>query len=71
MPSTYQKVSLNAVLGLFLDAQGHALPAHTLAILDGLLTLAFGALHRLDFTRHTNYSDHVSEDQCRYRFVTG
>jgi hypothetical protein len=29
MPSTYQKASLNALLGLFLDAQGHALPAHT------------------------------------------
>jgi hypothetical protein len=25
----YQKASLKAVLGLFLDAQGHALPAHT------------------------------------------
>lgn len=29
MPSTYQKASLNALLGLFLEAQGHALPAHT------------------------------------------
>ena len=29
MPSTYQKASFNAVLGLFLDAQGHALPEHT------------------------------------------
>jgi hypothetical protein len=29
MPSTYQKASLNALLGLFLDAQGHALPNHT------------------------------------------
>ncbi|MDX2213602.1 MAG: transposase [Oculatellaceae cyanobacterium bins.114] len=29
MPSTYQKASLKALLGLFLDAQGHALPAHT------------------------------------------
>ena len=29
MPSAYQKASLNALLGLFLDAQGHALPAHT------------------------------------------
>lgn len=29
MPSVYQKASLKAVLGLFLDAQGHALPAHT------------------------------------------
>jgi hypothetical protein len=29
MPSTYQKASLKAVLALFLDAQGHALPAHT------------------------------------------
>jgi len=29
MPSVYQKASLNAVLGLFLDAQGHALPEHT------------------------------------------
>ncbi len=29
MPSVYQKASLKALLGLFLDAQGHALPAHT------------------------------------------
>ena len=29
MPSVYQKASLKAVLGLFLDAQGHALPDHT------------------------------------------
>lgn len=28
MPSAYQKASLKALLGLFLDAQGHALPAH-------------------------------------------
>lgn len=29
MPSTYQKASLEAVLALFLDEQGHALPEHT------------------------------------------
>ncbi|MEO0756416.1 MAG: transposase [Cyanobacteria bacterium J06648_16] len=29
MPSVYQKASLQAMLGLFLDTQGHALPAHT------------------------------------------
>jgi hypothetical protein len=29
MPSVYQKASLKAVLGLFLDALGHALPEHT------------------------------------------
>jgi len=29
MPSSYQKASLNAVFGLFLDAQGHALPEQT------------------------------------------
>ena len=29
MPSVYQKASLNALLGLFLEAQGHALPEHT------------------------------------------
>ncbi|WP_233748707.1 hypothetical protein [Leptodesmis sichuanensis] len=29
MPGAYQKASLKARLGLFLDAQGHALPAHT------------------------------------------
>ncbi|MGD1863236.1 MAG: hypothetical protein ACFB0D_01645 [Phormidesmis sp.] len=29
MPSVYQKASLKAVLGLFLAAQGHALPEHT------------------------------------------
>ena len=29
MPSVYQKASLKAVLGLFLGAQGHALPEHT------------------------------------------
>jgi hypothetical protein len=29
MPSPYQKASLKALLGLFLEAQGHALPAHT------------------------------------------
>ena len=29
MPSVYQKASLKAVLGLFLDAQGHAVPEHT------------------------------------------
>ena len=29
MPSLYQKASLNAMLGLFLEAQGHALPQHT------------------------------------------
>ena len=29
MPSVYQKASLKAVLGLFLDEQGHALPEHT------------------------------------------
>lgn len=28
MPSIYQKASLKAVLGMFLDAQGHALPDH-------------------------------------------
>jgi hypothetical protein len=29
MPSVYQKASLKAVLGLFLEAQGHPLPQHT------------------------------------------
>ncbi len=29
MPSVYQKASLKAVLGLFLDVHGHALPEHT------------------------------------------
>jgi hypothetical protein len=29
MPSVYQKDSLNAVLSLFLEAQGHPLPQHT------------------------------------------
>jgi len=29
MPSAYQKANLNALLGLFLDAQGHALPEHS------------------------------------------
>lgn len=29
MPSIYQKASLNAMLGLFLQAQGHPLPHHT------------------------------------------
>ena len=29
MPSVYQKASLKAVLGLFLDVQGHVLPEHT------------------------------------------
>jgi hypothetical protein len=29
MPSVYQKASLNAMLGLFLEAQGHPLPHHT------------------------------------------
>jgi hypothetical protein len=29
MPTVYQKASLNAVLGLFLEAQGKPLPAHT------------------------------------------
>ncbi len=29
MPSLYQKASLNALMGLFLEAQGHALPQHT------------------------------------------
>jgi hypothetical protein len=29
MPSVYQKASFKALLGLFLDTQGHALPAHT------------------------------------------
>lgn len=29
MPSAYQKASLKALLALFLDTQGHALPAHT------------------------------------------
>ena len=29
MPSVYQKASLKAILGLFLEAQGHALPEHT------------------------------------------
>ena len=29
MPSSYQKTSLNALFGLFLEAQGHALPQHT------------------------------------------
>jgi hypothetical protein len=29
MPSIYQKASLKAVLGLFLDAEGHCLPEHT------------------------------------------
>lgn len=29
MPSVYQKASLNAILGLFLEAQGHPLPQHT------------------------------------------
>ena len=29
MPSGYQKASLNAMLGLFLEAQGHPLPQHT------------------------------------------
>jgi hypothetical protein len=30
MPSVYQKASLNALFGLFLEAQGHPLPEHTL-----------------------------------------
>ena len=29
MPSVHQKASLNALLGLFLEAQGHVLPDHT------------------------------------------
>ncbi len=29
MPSVYQKASLNALFGLFLEAQGHPLPQHT------------------------------------------
>jgi hypothetical protein len=29
MPSVYQKASFNALFGLFLQAQGHPLPAHT------------------------------------------
>jgi Transposase DDE domain len=29
MPSLYQRASLNALLGLFLETQGHALPEHT------------------------------------------
>lgn len=29
MPSEYQKASLNALFGLFLEAQGHPLPGHT------------------------------------------
>jgi len=29
MPSMYQKASLNALFGLFLEAQGHPLPQHT------------------------------------------
>ena len=29
MPSVYQKASLNAMLGLFLEAQGHPLPQQT------------------------------------------
>jgi Transposase DDE domain len=29
MPRVYQKNSFNALMGLFLDAQGHALPQHT------------------------------------------
>jgi len=29
MPSEYQKASLNALFGLFLEAQGHPLPQHT------------------------------------------
>jgi hypothetical protein len=29
MPSVYQKASLNALSGLFLEAQGHPLPQHT------------------------------------------
>lgn len=29
MPSLYQKASFNAMLGLFLEAQGHPLPQHT------------------------------------------
>ncbi|NEQ44941.1 MAG: hypothetical protein F6K00_15810 [Leptolyngbya sp. SIOISBB] len=29
MPSVYQTASLKAILGLFLDQHGHALPEHT------------------------------------------
>ena len=29
MPSIYQKASFNAVMGLFLETQGHPLPQHT------------------------------------------
>ncbi len=29
MPSSYQKASLNALMGRFLEAQGHPLPQHT------------------------------------------
>ena len=29
MPTVYQKASFNALMGLFLEAQGHALPQHT------------------------------------------
>lgn len=29
MPSLYQKDSFNALMGLFLGSQGHALPQHT------------------------------------------
>ncbi|MCA6589721.1 MAG: hypothetical protein IM531_00715 [Pseudanabaena sp. M090S1SP1A06QC] len=28
-PSVYQKASLNAILGIFLEAQGHPYPEHT------------------------------------------
>ena len=38
MPNVYQKASLKALLGLFLEAQGHALPEHTQVKLPSALS---------------------------------
>ncbi len=45
MPSVYQKASLKAVLGLFLDAQGHALPEHTQVKSASSLSRFFNRYH--------------------------
>ena len=53
MPSLYQKKSFNALMGLFLDSQGYALPQHPsrkdslLKVLIDLTSLERRHIHRL------------------------
>ena len=54
MPSMYQKASLNALFGQFLEAQGHPLPQHTQVKSASSLSSIFEPLQLVYSQRHSH-----------------